>query len=43
MEAEIILNKIIRGNIIALSVLVKKDDKIKGFIVPVFKIDRDNL
>jgi len=38
METEIILKRIIRRDTIAISVLVKKDNIIKGFIIPIFKI-----
>jgi hypothetical protein len=38
METEIIFKRIIRKDTIAISVLVKKDNIIKGFIMPIFKI-----
>jgi len=39
METEIIIKRIIRKDTIAISVLVKKDNIIKGFIIPIFKIN----
>jgi hypothetical protein len=41
MEVEIVLKKIVRGNIVAFSVLVKKGNIIKGFILPVFELKKD--